>query len=55
MELQRRYIDLASSAIPPSWYPGWRRIQRLKIKWIILKRPKNPPDLECKYLCPMGI
>jgi hypothetical protein len=31
MELQRRHIDLASSAMPP-WYPGWRQIQRLKIR-----------------------
>jgi HNH endonuclease len=44
MELQRRHIDLASSAMPPSWYPGWRQIQRLKVKWITHGRLKNSPD-----------
>ena len=44
MKLQRRQIDPALSAMFSSCYPGWRQIQRLKIKWIILGHLKDSPD-----------
>jgi hypothetical protein len=39
LELQRNDVDPTSIQHLPCWYPGWRRIQRLKTEWIKRGRP----------------
>lgn len=43
VQLQRKYLPNfgEESDTPPSWYPGWRRTERLKASWISQGRPAD--------------
>jgi hypothetical protein len=43
LQLQRKYLPNfgEASGTPPSWYPGWRRVERLRASWISQGRPAS--------------
>jgi hypothetical protein len=44
MEMGRRYVNLTSRQMPPSWYPRWRKIQRLKDSGTAIGRFTDVPS-----------